>query len=56
MIGRTYAYAETSILHPSWETLDTPLSRGLMGHLDLPKELARQCLDRMVNEGHFLKV
>lgn len=30
--------------------------RGLMEHLDLPKELARQCLDRMADEGHLVKV
>lgn len=27
-----------------------------MEHLDLPKELARQCLDRMVDEGLYVKV
>eukprot|EP00752_Nemacystus_decipiens_P008268 g7393.t1 len=36
-------------------SLARPTIAGLMEHLDLPKELARQCLDRMVDEGLFVK-
>lgn len=53
-----YCVRKIRFTHTRQKNLSLCLSvcSGLMDHLDLSKELARQCLDRMADEGIFVKV